>query len=84
MIHPAGRERHMQAGMHEQGEKKIFLLKWRTRSLGHWESPMRKSRVERLKWKTRDMDGDRRVDTEGRVIIKSRDITTSSLTCHPV
>lgn len=82
MIHPAGRERHMQAGMHEQG--KIKVPKWRTRSLGHWESPMRKSRVGRLKWKTRDMDSDRHVVTEGRVIIKSRDITTSSLTCHPV
>lgn len=84
MIHPAGRERHMQAGMHGQGKRKKKGLKWRTRSLGHWESPMRKSRVGRLKWKTRDMDGDRRVVTEGRVIIKSRDITTSSLTCHPV
>lgn len=67
----------MQAGDACREEKN--LLKWGTRSLGHWESPERKSNVMRQKWKNRDKDSHMQ---DSLWLMKSRDVSAPSLTCQ--
>lgn len=52
MIHPSGRERRMQAGM------RAGLKTSEDEISGSLESPMRKLKAMRLKWKSGDMNSD--------------------------